>query len=83
MLLPLKPIVNRSQAPSFFGQPNSAGLSPGLQVQPGRTLALVGGDVLLEGGKLTAAQGRIELGSVAGVGSSEFESNREPLCTGV
>ena len=61
-------IVNRSQAPSSFGQPNSARLSPGLQVPAGQTLALVGGDVLLEGGNLTAAQGRIELGSVAGVG---------------
>jgi large exoprotein involved in heme utilization and adhesion len=63
-----QPIVNQSQAPSSFGQPNSARLSPGLQVQPGRTLALIGGDVLLEGGRLTAAGGRIELGSVAGVG---------------
>jgi len=63
-----QPIVNRSQAPSLIGQPNSDGGSPGLQVQPGRTLALVGGDVLLEGGNLTAAGGRIELGSVAGVG---------------
>jgi len=51
-----------------MGQPNSAGDSPGLQVQPGRTLGLIGGDVLIEGGKLTAAGGRIELGSVAGVG---------------
>jgi large exoprotein involved in heme utilization and adhesion len=61
-------IVNRSQAPSLIDQPNSAGLSPGLQVPDGQTLVLVGGDVLLEGGNLTAAQGRIELGSVAGVG---------------
>lgn len=38
----------------------------GLQVQPGKTLALVGGDVVLEGGNLTAASGRVELGSVAG-----------------
>jgi filamentous hemagglutinin family protein len=36
----------------------------GLQVQPGKTLALVGGDVVLEGGLLTAYEGRIELGSV-------------------
>jgi filamentous hemagglutinin family protein len=61
-------IVNQSQALSPFGEPNSDDRSPGLQVQPGRTLALVGGDVLLEGGNLTAAGGRIELGSVAGVG---------------
>ena len=38
----------------------------GLQVAAGRTLALIGGEVGLEGGNLTAADGRIELGSVAG-----------------
>jgi filamentous hemagglutinin family protein len=63
-----QPIVNRSRAQSPIGQSNSARLSPGLQVQPGRTLALIGGNVLLESGRLTAAGGRIELGSVAGVG---------------
>jgi len=36
----------------------------GLQVEPGNTLALVGGDVLIEGAILTAFEGRIELGSV-------------------
>ena len=40
----------------------------GLQVQLGKTLALVGGEVLLEGGYLTAEAGRIELGGVAGTG---------------
>jgi filamentous hemagglutinin family protein len=63
-----QPIVNQSQAPSLIGQPNVDDGSPGLQVPVGQTLALVGGDVLLEGGRLTAAGGRIELGSVAGVG---------------
>ncbi|MCC5603142.1 filamentous hemagglutinin N-terminal domain-containing protein [Nostoc favosum] len=48
-----------------------------LKVQPGRTLALVGGDVTLQGGEraalkprqpnLAAPGGRVELGSVAGV----------------
>ncbi|NEP61737.1 MAG: filamentous hemagglutinin N-terminal domain-containing protein, partial [Symploca sp. SIO2G7] len=38
----------------------------GLQVQPEKTLALVGGNVDLEGGFLFAPNGRIELGSVAG-----------------
>jgi filamentous hemagglutinin family protein len=37
-----------------------------LQVLPGKTIALVGGNVTLEGSQLTAEQGRIELGSVAG-----------------
>ncbi|GFE71831.1 filamentous hemagglutinin N-terminal domain-containing protein [Chroococcus sp. FPU101] len=38
----------------------------GLQVKDGKTLALVGGEVILQGGNLTANGGRIELGSVAG-----------------
>lgn len=36
----------------------------GLRVQPGNTLALVGGNIDIEGGTLTAEDGRIELGSV-------------------
>ena len=40
--------------------------SAGLQVNLGKTLALVGGDIELEGGTLKTAGGRIELGSVAG-----------------
>ncbi|MCL1475190.1 filamentous hemagglutinin N-terminal domain-containing protein, partial [Argonema antarcticum] len=35
----------------------------GLRVEPGNTLALLGGDVILEGGNLTANGGRIELWS--------------------
>ncbi|MEG4132788.1 filamentous hemagglutinin N-terminal domain-containing protein, partial [Microcoleus sp. Pol1B3] len=70
-----QPIVNRSQAPSLINRPNSGGLPPGLQVQPGRTLALVGGNVFLDSGRLTAAGGRIELGSVAGVGEVSLTSS--------
>ncbi len=40
----------------------------GLQVQPGKTLALVGGDVTLESGNLIAQSGRVEVGSVASSG---------------
>jgi filamentous hemagglutinin family protein len=43
----------------------------GLQILPSKTLALVGGDVVLEGGFMIAPAGRIELGSVA---SSSFVS---------
>ncbi|HAZ47931.1 MAG TPA: hypothetical protein DDW76_19575 [Cyanobacteria bacterium UBA11369] len=40
----------------------------GLQVDTNQTLALVGGEVVLTGGNLTASGGRIELGSLAGSG---------------
>lgn len=40
-----------------------------LQVDSAKTLALVGGDLTLEGGSVTAQQGRIVLGSVAGESS--------------
>jgi filamentous hemagglutinin family protein len=46
------PSVNRSDRPV------------GLQVNPGQTLALIGSNIALEGGNLTASEGRIELGSV-------------------
>ncbi|MBW4577780.1 MAG: S-layer family protein [Aphanothece sp. CMT-3BRIN-NPC111] len=42
--------------------------SSGLQVQPGKTLALVGGNISLEGGIVMAPGGRIELGSVGNNG---------------
>ncbi|MEM7757967.1 MAG: S-layer family protein [Cyanobacteria bacterium P01_A01_bin.40] len=40
----------------------------GLAVDTGLTLALVGGNVFLPGSNLTAAEGRVEIGSVAGTG---------------
>jgi filamentous hemagglutinin family protein len=49
------------------------GNSLGLQVLPGQTLALVGGEVILKGGVLKAEGGRIELGGV-GPGSVGFSS---------
>ncbi len=42
--------------------------STGLRVSQGKTLALVGGNVDIEGGVLTAELGHIELGSVGGNG---------------
>lgn len=56
--------------------------NPGLQVLPGRTLALVGGDVVLESGILTATGGRIELGSVAGNGSVSLNPTINGLTLG-
>jgi filamentous hemagglutinin family protein len=46
--------------------PRSAPL--GLQTQPGNTLALVGENVLFEGGLMTVPEGRVELGSVGSEG---------------
>jgi filamentous hemagglutinin family protein len=57
-------IVNESRANN----------NAGLQVLPGRTLALVGGDIRLNGGNLTALQGQIELGSVASPGLVNLSS---------
>lgn len=57
------PIINRSIANSASTGTPRVGLET-----PGRTLALVGGDVVLDGGDLTAFQGQIELGSVASSG---------------
>ncbi|RUT07110.1 hypothetical protein DSM106972_023710 [Dulcicalothrix desertica PCC 7102] len=45
-------------------------LNQGLRVSPGKTLALVGGNVNLDGGVLTAETGRIEIG---GVGSGQVK----------
>ncbi|MBE9000494.1 filamentous hemagglutinin N-terminal domain-containing protein [Nostoc sp. LEGE 12447] len=59
------PIRNQSQAKPD-GAVNIFRQGVGLQVQQGKTLALIGGDITLEGGSITAKDGRVELGSVAG-----------------
>ncbi len=55
-------IVNHSIATDSNNQP------VGLQVQSGRSLALLGGDVTQEGGRLDAPGGRIELAGIASAG---------------
>ncbi|MBE9041881.1 S-layer family protein [Oscillatoriales cyanobacterium LEGE 11467] len=75
-------IVNRSIARSSFDSPVPVlpfPLSPnidlanvGLEVRPDRTLALIGGEIQLAGGNLTASNGQIYLGSVAGEGLVNF-----------
>jgi filamentous hemagglutinin family protein len=52
-------ISNKSQVTDDSGQ------TVGLKVESGKTLALVGGDITMEGGVLTAPNGHIELGSVS------------------
>jgi filamentous hemagglutinin family protein len=45
--------------------PNKDARPVGLQVNPGNTLALLGGDVAMTGGNITAEAGRVELWSVS------------------
>jgi filamentous hemagglutinin family protein len=47
----------------------------GLAVQPGRTLAFVGGEIRLEGGTLQAPAGQIELGGYSQTGIITLNSN--------
>ncbi|PAX51735.1 two-partner secretion domain-containing protein [Brunnivagina elsteri] len=73
-------IENRSQSQV---SPNGAktfliDVPVGLQVNPDKTLALIGGDIKIDGGNLTAPQGRIELGSVG----SESLVNLIPVSDG-
>jgi filamentous hemagglutinin family protein len=56
--------------------PVTRGGSAGLAVSSGQTLALIGGEVRLEGGTLTAPSGRIELGSA---GSGMVRVNPLPV----
>ncbi|MHC5815373.1 MAG: two-partner secretion domain-containing protein [Nostoc sp.] len=69
------PIRNQSQAKpdgavNIFGDgvpgDDVPGDGVGLQVQQGKTLALIGGDITLDGGNITAKDGSVELGSVGG-----------------
>ncbi|MEM9213005.1 MAG: filamentous hemagglutinin N-terminal domain-containing protein [Cyanobacteria bacterium P01_F01_bin.150] len=61
-------IVNRSTA-KVAADGDFPDLAVGLRVPNGEMLLLLGGDVVVDGGRLSAFGGRIEIGSVAGVGS--------------
>lgn len=66
-------IVNQSQTTTQVDLPTFPIKLPldnkvGLATQPGQTLALVGGDIQLNGGNLSSSNGQIHLGSVASPG---------------
>ncbi|MGB7441701.1 MAG: S-layer family protein [Coleofasciculaceae cyanobacterium] len=69
-------IINQSRAVDGNGQ------IVGLQVLPGRTIGLVGGNLNLAGGGLRAAQGRIELGSVGNNSLVSLTPNSEGFSLG-
>ncbi len=71
---------NLTYDPSTFA--TIRGDVPALQVQSGKTLAFVGGDIALEGGNLKAESGRIELGSVAEPGLVSLNQNNSGLTLG-
>ncbi|MBE7384693.1 MAG: S-layer family protein [Leptolyngbya sp. SIO1E4] len=56
-------IVHQSTAPDPFNNPT------GLQVPPDQVLALVGGEILLDGGHIVSPGSHIELGGLAGEGT--------------
>ncbi|WP_013323600.1 filamentous hemagglutinin N-terminal domain-containing protein [Gloeothece verrucosa] len=58
------PIINRSVSQVKNPNPQLSPTTVGLQIKAGNTFALVGGDIKLEGGYVTATGGRVELGSV-------------------
>ncbi len=53
-----------TSADPIFSPLRRSGQRIGLAVRPGKTLALVGGDLSLGGGNISAIGGRIELGSI-------------------
>jgi filamentous hemagglutinin family protein len=59
-------IVVQGNGEGLRTKPDIIDTNVGLRVEPNQTLALVGGDVNLQGGTLKTAGGRIELGSVDG-----------------
>jgi filamentous hemagglutinin family protein len=63
-------IVNRSITPDPV-----TNTSVGLQVQPGKSISLIGGDVSLDGGVIYAPGGRIELGGLTATGTVGISSN--------
>jgi len=66
-------IENNSQ---FRPVPSDTSSNPtGLQVPSGKTLALLGGDVVLNGGNINAPGARVEIGGLAEAGTIGLENN--------
>ncbi|WP_414518932.1 filamentous hemagglutinin N-terminal domain-containing protein, partial [Nostoc sp. PCC 9305] len=75
--LPAGRIENRSIAPAGI---DAAGFNVyGLRVGDGKSLLLVGGNVIIDGGQLNAYGGRVELGGLAAVGNVNLLFNGDNL----
>lgn len=67
------PIINQSRGNY---DPQTFTFTDGLQVASGKTLALIGGNVQLQGGILSAPDGRVELGGLVAAGIVAIADNR-------
>ncbi|MBD2778018.1 beta strand repeat-containing protein [Iningainema tapete] len=67
-------IQNNSVAPAGL-DPTERVSASGLRVRDGRSLVLVGGNISMDGGRLNAFGGRVELGGVSGAGTVELGNN--------
>jgi filamentous hemagglutinin family protein len=63
-------IVNRSLAPDRTGE-----FVKGFQVNPGKNLAFIGGDISIDRGVVAAAGGRIDLGGLSAAGTVNLNSD--------
>jgi filamentous hemagglutinin family protein len=59
-------IINRSGTLSHLDSDTGSESSGSLHVPPGKTLALVGGDIVFDGGRLSTPGATVELGAVGG-----------------
>lgn len=68
--------IERPLGLAFNSRPGSITVQsqPGLAVQPGKTLGLLGGEISLAGGNLAAPGGRIELGALAANQQIRFDA---------
>jgi len=73
-------IENRSVAPA--GQHPAALALQGLRVADGKSLVLLGGNVTLDGGRLNAINGRIELGGLTELGTVDLDIDGNNLSLG-
>ncbi|AFY89180.1 filamentous hemagglutinin N-terminal domain-containing protein [Chroococcidiopsis thermalis] len=79
-------LLNVNPNAFFFNQINAGAIvnrstadSRGLEVPQGKSLLLVGGDVNLEGGRLSAPGGEVELAGVANTGAVGLSNNGSDL----
>ncbi|MEH2249033.1 S-layer family protein [Nostoc sp.] len=71
------PIQNNSVAPAGLDRSGSDAF--GLRVADGQSLLLVGGNISMDGGRLNAFGGRVELGGLASAGTVELNGDGSEL----